>query len=132
MIESAEEFIRLRESASSADYQRLKRDEAPTDVWRAIISEYPDMRFWVAFNRTVPAEVLQQLAQDADWRVRDKVASRPDAPVDVLAGLAQDEHDAVASSVAGNPRTPRAALRALVDHPWDQVRDRARRRLESS
>lgn len=132
MIESAEEFVRLRESGDGGDYQRLKRDEAPVEVWREIIAEHPDMRFWVAFNRTVPAEVLRELAQDADWRVRDKVAGRRDTPPDVLGTLALDEHEAVASSVAGNPNTPDAALRALAEHPWDEVSDKARRRLRPS
>ncbi|WP_328427488.1 hypothetical protein [Streptomyces sp. NBC_00443] len=86
----------------------------------------------VAFNRTVPPEVLQQLAQDTDWRVRDKVAGRRDTPADVLGALAQDEHDAVASSVAGNPSAPDTALRALTEHHWDQVRDKAQQRLMSS
>ncbi|WP_367322736.1 hypothetical protein [Streptomyces sp. HUAS ZL42] len=132
MIESAAEFIQLRESGNGADYQRLKRDEAPVEVWREIVAEHPDMRFWVAFNRTVPVEVLRQLAQDADWRVRDKVASRRDTPPDVLGDLALDESDAVASSVAGNPSTPDTALRALIEHPWDQVSDKARQRLKAS
>lgn len=132
MIESAAEFIRLRESGDGGDYQRLKRDEAPVEVWREIVADHPDMRFWVAFNRTVPPEVLRQLAQDTDWRVRDKVAGRRDTPADVLGALAQDEHDAVASSVAGNPSTPQTALRALAEHHWDQVRDKAQQRLTSS
>ncbi|MFF7160707.1 hypothetical protein ACFZBP_04805 [Streptomyces sp. NPDC008086] len=129
MIESAEEFIRLRESGDGGDYQRLKKEEAPAEVWRELVAHHPDMRFWVAFNRTVPADVLRQLAKDADWRVRDKVAGRRDTPPDVLGELARDAHDAVVSSVAGNPSTPDDALRVLAAHPWDQVSDTARKRL---
>lgn len=94
-----------------------------------LVANHPDMRFWVAFNRTVPADVLRQLAKDADWRVRDKVAGRSDTPADVLGELAKDAHDAVVSSVAGNPSTPEEALLILAAHPWDQVSDTARRLL---
>jgi hypothetical protein len=129
MIESAEEFIRLRESGDGGDHQRLKRDEAPAEVWRELVADHPDTRFWVAFNRTVPTGVLRQPAKDADWRVRDKVAGRRDTPPDVLGDLARDAHATVASSVAGNPSTPDEALRVLAAHPWDRVSDRAQRRL---
>ncbi|WP_149030664.1 hypothetical protein [Kitasatospora sp. MBT66] len=130
MIESADEFVRLRLGGDGADYQRIKRDEAPLEVWLEIARDYPDMRFWVAFNRTVPAEVLRLLGQDDDWRVRARIASRRDAPRDVLEILSSDTHDAVASSVAGNPETPDDALARLTGHHWGQVRDKAAQQLE--
>ncbi|MEU8222521.1 hypothetical protein [Kribbella sp. NPDC048915] len=125
MIGSADEFVGLRRSWDGTDWQRIKRDEAPLEVWLEIVREHPDMRFWVAFNRTLPAEVVRLLSQDSDWRVRARIASRKDAPGDVLAALSADPHDAVAASVAGNPGTPDDALTRLTGHHWDQVRSKA-------
>lgn len=48
MIKSASEFVRLVESDKPADRHRAAWDSAPTQVWRDIIENYPDMRFWVA------------------------------------------------------------------------------------
>ncbi|MFF4649201.1 hypothetical protein [Streptomyces sp. NPDC001380] len=130
MIESAEEFVRLRMSGDSADYQRLKQEEAPLDVWLDIVNNYPGMRFWVTFNRTVPDEALRFLVRDDDWRVRGKIAGRKGVPEDILDLLSRDEHDAVVSSVAGNPGTPINALLGLSRHHWGQVREKASRQLE--
>ncbi|MFC7744532.1 hypothetical protein ACFQXA_31705 [Nocardiopsis composta] len=50
-------------------------------------------------------------------------------PEDLIDSLSHDEHDAVVSSAAGNPRCPASALRRLLEYPWDQVREKARRQL---
>jgi len=69
MIESAEEFVRLRTSEDPADYNRAAHDGAAEATWRAIIDQYPDMRFWVAQNKTVPLTILEVLRHDEDERV---------------------------------------------------------------
>ncbi|MGW5771102.1 hypothetical protein ACWEVY_18405 [Streptomyces longwoodensis] len=129
MIESAEEFVRLRESGDSADYQRIKREEASPDVWWTLVRDHPDMRFWVTFNRTVPQDVLRHLAGDDDWRVRANIAGRRGAPQDVLDALSRDGHDAVVASVASNPGTPTEVLERLSGHAWEDVRTRALEQL---
>lgn len=129
MIETATEFLRLVESDDPADRKRSSVDCAPVSVWTSIVADHPEMRFWVAHNRTVPREVLRLLAVDPDWRVRHRVAARKDCPVDVLELLADDRHDSVASVVAGHPDTPDSALRRLAGHTWEQIRDKAVRRL---
>jgi len=131
MIGSVEEFVSLRASGDAGDFRRIKQEEAPLGVWYDIVENHPDMRFWVAFNRTIPAEVMRILACDPDWRVRDKVASRKDTPGDILELLSGDLHEAVLSSVAGNSGTPVAALRDLSRHPWSQIREKSLRQLRS-
>ena len=54
MIGSAEEFVRLRSSSNLIDYQRAAHDDAPDAVWLDVIQRFPDYRFWVAHNKTVP------------------------------------------------------------------------------
>ena len=73
MIESAEEFVRLRTREDPGEYHRAAHEEASTGTWLDVIERYPDMRFWVANNKTVPLEVLEVLRQDADERVRSMV-----------------------------------------------------------
>ncbi len=76
MIGSAEEFVRLRTSDDPAEYNRAARDQATESTWRDVIERFPDMRFWVAHNKTVPLSVLEILRQDPDDRVRDMVTSK--------------------------------------------------------
>lgn len=76
VIESAEEFVRLRISDDPAEYNRAAHDEASESTWREVIERFPDMRFWVAQNKTVPLSVLEILRQDPDDKVRHMVTSK--------------------------------------------------------
>ncbi|MGO4249462.1 hypothetical protein AB4Y87_19790 [Paenarthrobacter sp. RAF54_2] len=76
MIQSAAEFVRLRSSEDPAEYHRAAHEEADVSVWLDVIDKYPDMRFWVAHNKTVPLEILELLASDPDVRVRSFVATK--------------------------------------------------------
>ena len=76
VIESAEEFVRLRRSVDPEEYRRAAWEEAPVDTWLDVIERFPEMRSWVAHNKTVPLEILEILRQDPDeqvqWAVRQK------------------------------------------------------------
>jgi hypothetical protein len=93
MIESADEFYRLRTSKNPAEYERAVHDGAPEEVWRAVLARYPEMRFWVAQNKTVPVHVLDTLADDPDWPVRHMVARKRKMPESVQRRLARDAYD---------------------------------------
>lgn len=58
MIDSAADFVRLRTSEIPGEQYRAAHDAAAVTVWRAVIEKYPDMREWVARNKTVPIEIL--------------------------------------------------------------------------
>lgn len=73
MIETAEDFVRLRTSENPDEYYRAAHEEAATATWLDVIERYPHMRFWVAQNKTVPLEVLEVLRHDDDERVRSMV-----------------------------------------------------------
>jgi hypothetical protein len=75
VIASAEEFVRLRTSDDPADYGRAAHDEATEETWREVIKRFPEMRFWVAQNKTVPLNILEELRMDPDERVRSMVES---------------------------------------------------------
>lgn len=76
MIESADEFVRLRASEDQEEYERAAHDEASDATWLDVIERFPDMRRWVAHNKTVPLRILEVLRQDPDedvvWMVRKK------------------------------------------------------------
>jgi len=99
MIESAEQFVWLRRSDLKEEYDRATEEEAPVDVWREVIEEYPEMRGWVAHNKTVPAEILGLLAEDEDPAVRLRVAMKRQLPIEVAALLADDPDEDVREAI---------------------------------
>lgn len=66
MIESADEFVRLRTSQDRAEYHRAAHDEATEATWIEVLERFPDMRVWVAHNKTVPLTILERLRHDSD------------------------------------------------------------------
>ena len=128
-ITSVEEFIRLRESEDPAEYNRSAWATLPLPVWWDLVRNHPDMRFWAAHNRTVPAEILAELIKDPDWRVRDRVVGKRHCPPELLERLVDDPHDAVRRVVASHPHSPRSAVARLVDDPWPVIAQEARARL---
>jgi hypothetical protein len=74
MIMSAQEFVELRTSVRQEDYLRAATDSAAPEVWVDVIQRFPEMKVWVAHNKTVPLEVLRLLASDSYPRVRFAVA----------------------------------------------------------
>ena len=131
MINSAEDFLRLRKSADPALSERADKDEASVDVWRDIIERFPEMRLWVAYNKTVPLEVLEVLAKDRDPRVRLMVAAKNKLTADILETLAIDPDDAVRMRVARHKHTSREILEKLRNDPWEDVRAVVSARLQT-
>jgi hypothetical protein len=76
VIESAEEFVRLRLSEDPAQYRRAAHEDAADATWLDVIERFPETRFWVAQNKTVPLTILDILRHDPDervqWMVRQK------------------------------------------------------------
>jgi hypothetical protein len=129
MIESADEFIRLRDSSDPAEYERAAHDQAPEDVWLDVIQRFPKYRFWVAQNKTVPISILQILATDADERVRWMVARKRKLPSDLVTLLASDSSESVRAATARHRKASPEVLTALSDDPSPIVREIAIRRM---
>ena len=121
MIASADEFIRLRTSSDPAEYRRAAHEVAPTTVWLELVAKHPEMRFWVAQNKTVPIEILKILGRDPDPRVRWMVASKRKLDEETLGRLAADPDESVRFAVAQNPNTPDAVLRSMLEDPWSEI-----------
>ncbi|MBO3750924.1 hypothetical protein J5X84_33030 [Streptosporangiaceae bacterium NEAU-GS5] len=91
-----------------------------------VVKDYPDTRFGVALNKTVPIEVLRELARDKDSRVRSMVAPKNKATADILASLADDEDEGIHQQVAGHTNTPTEVVVPLLEDSWEEVRQMAR------
>lgn len=129
MIESAEEFKRLRESEIPEMYHRAVTERAMLSVWRDVLAKYPEMAFWVAQNKTVPIEVLSDLAGHPDSNVRDMVARKRKIPESLMFLLAKDEDDSVRYALVNNAKVTKAVLTILLEDSWHPVRTRAAERL---
>lgn len=129
-ILSADEFRRLRLSDDPDAYQLAAHGSAAPAVWREVISRFPDLREWVAHNKTAPLEILRVLAADADPRVRCAVAVKRKLDDDLFALLAQDPDAAVRRDIAGNPKAPVGLVERLLHDRSTAVRAAAARALE--
>lgn len=113
MINSAEEFILLRDSNVKEEYDRSAAEEAPIAVWKDVIDRFPEYRKWVAHNKTTPLEILALLCQyDAD--VRSWVAMKRKLSEELFDFLSRDEDEIVRVNVASNRKTPLYILERLA------------------
>jgi len=129
VIQSAEEFVRLRTSADPLDSIRATQDDATEEVWLAIVRDYPAMREWVAHNKTAPLSVLHILAEDQDPKVRMTVAMVRRAGEDILRRLALDPESSVRRAVAFNAKAPADVVELLAKDACEHVAEGARSRL---
>jgi hypothetical protein len=113
MIPSASEFCRLRESERPEESLRAAHEEAPHAVWRALIVNRPDMRVWVALNKTVPIEILDILSRDEDVEVRCTVAMKRKINEVIAVRLAKDSDERVRAALIHNKKLPFAAMMVL-------------------
>lgn len=129
MIRSAEEFVALRTSSERPEYHRAAHEDAPEAVWRDVIARFPEMRIWVAQNKTVPLAILEVLADDVDERVRLMVAQKRKLSRKLFELLAGDAAASVRRAVAFNASAPADLLARLAADPDPAVADAARSRL---
>jgi hypothetical protein len=129
-IESAEQFVSLLKSTDENLYRRVANGSATEETWREVVANYPEMRVWVARNKTVPLNILATLAQDIDPSVRHAVAMKRKCGSEILQRLAKDADDSVRLRVALNPSTPKAVLEQLLADRWDRVVEEAQIRLK--
>ena len=129
MIRSAEEFLALRESEDLNLQRRASVEEASPGIWRQLLDSAPEMAFWIAQNKTIPVEVVRELAGHTDPRVRDMIARKRRTPEEILMSLASDDDEGVRLAVACNPKAPDRVLHHLLSDRWKTVAEEAHRRL---
>ena len=120
MITSAEEFVALRDSEIKVDYDRAAMEEAPLSVWREVIERFPEHRRWVAHNKTVPLEILEELCA-FDASVRRFVASKRKLSLTLFERLSLDHCSVVRGAIAANRKTPIEILEKLLNDESENV-----------
>jgi len=85
-------------------------------------SANPKIRESVASSYHAPAELYARLARDPDAGVRGCVARNETTPCDVLRELARDDDQTVRGWVAVNFYVPDDVMRELADDPSETVR----------
>jgi hypothetical protein len=129
MIDSADEFIRLRYSDDPREYRRAASEPAALNVWLELIERHPDSRVWVARNKTVPLEVLSTLAGDTSQEVRFAVSMKRKLTPELLSRLADDPDESIRLQVARHRNTPKGILEKLAGDDWETVASVAAERL---
>lgn len=129
MINSAEEFVRLRESDCSEEQWRAGTDEAPEAVWWDVLARYPHKRVWVVHNKTVPHSILEHLAFDPEPNVRSTVARKRKLSPQLQQALMRDTDERVRSGLANNKKCAQEVLTLLALDSVRQVREPAERQL---
>ena len=129
MLYTAEEFVGLVNADDPEISNQAAHVEASEAVWLAVVDRYPTLRFAVAANKTIPAQVIEVLARDGDARVRDMIARKRVVPLRVMEMLALDSDTGIRLTLAYNKSTPRRILESLRDDVWAPVAERAQLRL---
>jgi len=125
MIESPEEFAKLRLSELPEEQTRAGSEDASIDVWLGVLEKFPDLREWVAQNKTVPIEILERLSTDPCSRVRSTVASKRKLTPELRRHLACDSDASVRARVACNAKCEIDVLKMLACDQEAFVREAA-------
>lgn len=130
MIESAQEFIRLRISTDPDAYRRAAHEPAPESVWEELVRDHAEMRQWVVQNKTVPESILALLHNDPSADVRCTVARKRKLPKHLQAALATDPDASVRHALAHNSKLDSGILLQLSEDAEEFVREAAIKRLQ--
>ena len=129
MINSAEEFVRLRSSEIMEEYLRAAKEEAPISVWKEVIQKYPDYARWVVHNKIVPLEILTELYQSRP-DVRCFIAMKRKLSPELFELLSNDENYIIRKEIAINQKTPLSILKKLASDKDNGVANTAKERIK--
>ncbi|GKX55995.1 hypothetical protein SOASR030_21070 [Leminorella grimontii] len=126
MISTPDEFIKLINSNCPNEYNLAGRKEAPVPVWLELIKGYPDMRVWVARNRTIPREIMDYLSKDDNPVVREAISAKYPLDVDMYLLFSRDPDEGIRARLIFNKGLPVFILKHMAENdPSDFVREKA-------
>lgn len=111
-----------------------KNPNAPADIVKAIENRIGEMNtnIRLAGNPSTSVDVLRELSQEDNIKIRKGIAKNPSTPADVLLELSRDNIEREKGSVftvpfilidvAEHPNTPAEALINLSKDPYDNIR----------
>ena len=130
VIRSATEFVQLRTSEDPAEQARATNEAADDSVWLAVIEEHPELRKWVAQNKTVPMSIIGLLLHDEDPVTRSWVARKRKLDRAAFVALSIDADERVRHALTTNVKLPPDLLRLLSKDPVELVASEAQQRLD--
>lgn len=104
MIISAEEFKRLRTSENLEEQRFSAQETAEVSVWFEVIEKFPELKVWVAHNKTIQLEVLEFLAKDQDEKVRSSIARKRKINQKIFDLLKNDRDENVRYALLSNTK----------------------------
>jgi len=128
-IATADEFVALLGETPLSPPRIAAVQATSAAVWWEVLERFPDLAIWVAANRTIPDEIVAQLASHPRIQVRVAVASKPGMPDDVMTQLAHDKSDLVRMRIACNAQASREVLARLAADACVVVSKHAEARL---
>jgi len=129
-IATADEFVALLDMRPLSPSLISAVQAASAAVWWDVLERFPDLAVWVAANRTIPNEIIAQLALHPRIQVRVAIASHPQLPDAIMMQLAHDKSDLVRMRIACNARASRGVLSLLTADACVVVSKHAQARVE--
>jgi hypothetical protein len=130
MIRSVAEFVHLRNSEVAEEQARATSEDANEGVWLGVIKYHPELRKWVAHNKTVPLSIIKLLVDDPDPVTRTWVAHKRKLDRAMFVALAADSDAGVRHALVNNTKLPPDLLRKLAEDPIELVATSATERLQ--
>jgi hypothetical protein len=113
VINSSFEYQAILDSDDRNARRRAIDGVASSEVWFEILESCPELTEDVAFNKHLPAVVLDRLIQHESPRVRSIVAMKHALSIEQFAVLADDAEESVRIMIANNKKTPLVVLDKL-------------------
>jgi hypothetical protein len=132
MIETAEEFIRLRQSDNMEEQRRAALDTADISVWMDVIKSYPDFKFWVIHNKTIQIEILEILCTDKDPNVRSHVARKRKINDTIFNLLCVDPDENVRHSLMWNTKLTLEKIKTIKVDDSDWLKEQLANKIKNA
>jgi hypothetical protein len=130
MIESKDDYEAILNNEDLTTRRKAATEAASYEVWLDILSQRPDLEEEVAFNKHLPAAILDILIDSRSHSVRAAIAMKRALNNQQFLKLANDTDDSVRIMVANNRNAPKAVLDILASDPCEIVLNAARRQLQ--
>jgi len=132
MIETADEFIRLRQSDNMDEQHRAGHDTADISVWMDVIKSYPDFKIWVIRNKTIQIEILEILCTDKDPNVRSEVARKRKINDTIFNLLCVDPDENVRYSLMWNTKLTLEKIKTIKVDDSDWLKEQLANKINNA
>ncbi len=131
MIRTAAEFVRLRQSENLEEQSKASREPAEIETWLEIIDKHPELKIWVAHNKTIQIEILEILSDDIDPIVRETVARKRKISDTIFDKLSQDTDENVRYALMWNTKISADKIKKIKVDDSEWLKMKLAERLEN-